>query len=99
MKLRKRVLLLTISGLSACSYPYGYHDPAPDTCDGAPGCAVSAIYSGVIKTKRRFSLTVLGGTDKTLPSLSSDRFAMPLVAVKTYICFCVLSICAPSTII
>tara|TARA_R110002012_G_scaffold226278_1_gene398407 strand:- start:288 stop:554 length:267 start_codon:yes stop_codon:yes gene_type:complete len=51
MKLRKRVLLLTISGLSACSYPYGYHDPAPDTCDGAPGCAVSAIYSGVIKTK------------------------------------------------
>lgn len=26
-----------------------YYSP-PDTCDGAPGCAVSAIIEGVIKT-------------------------------------------------
>ncbi|WP_166422885.1 hypothetical protein [Paraglaciecola sp. 20A4] len=36
--------------LSACSTPYGYHSPAPDTCDGAPGCAVSAVVSGLLKT-------------------------------------------------
>ena len=37
--------------LSACSTPYGYHRPAPDTCDGAPGCAVSAVVSGLLNTK------------------------------------------------
>ncbi|WP_041713709.1 hypothetical protein [Paraglaciecola sp. T6c] len=53
MKIRTLLILLTISGLTACSYPYGYHAPAPDTCDGAPGCAASAIFSGVVKTKPR----------------------------------------------
>jgi len=37
--------------LTACTTPYGYHDPAPDTCDGAPGCAVSAVVDGIFKTK------------------------------------------------
>ncbi|GAC05288.1 hypothetical protein P4S73_12975 [Paraglaciecola sp. Hal342] len=51
MKNQMLVVVSALVTLSACTTPYGYHDPAPDTCDGAPGCAVSAIYSGVIKTK------------------------------------------------
>ncbi|GHE89062.1 hypothetical protein [Thalassotalea profundi] len=34
-----------------CSNTPNYHNPAPDTCDGAPGCAASAILSGILQTE------------------------------------------------
>ncbi|QHJ10186.1 hypothetical protein FX988_00398 [Paraglaciecola mesophila] len=51
MKNKMLIVLGAIVALSACTTPYGYHDPAPDTCDGAPGCAVYAVYKGITKTK------------------------------------------------
>ena len=45
----KRVLAsLFILSVSGCSNSPDYHRSAPDTCDGAPGCAVSAIIDGII---------------------------------------------------
>ena len=37
--------------LFGCSNLPNYHRPPPDTCDGAPGCAVSAIIDGIIYTE------------------------------------------------
>jgi hypothetical protein len=34
--------------LLGCSNSPGYYRTAPDTCDGAPGCAVWAIFLGII---------------------------------------------------
>ncbi|OUR79818.1 hypothetical protein A9Q75_11460 [Colwellia psychrerythraea] len=37
--------------LFGCSNSPNYYRPPPDTCDGAPGCAVSAIIDGIIYTE------------------------------------------------
>jgi hypothetical protein len=37
--------------VSACSSKSNYYSP-PDTCDGAPGCAASAIIEGVLRTDK-----------------------------------------------
>jgi hypothetical protein len=34
--------------LLGCSNSPGYYRSPPDTCDGAPGCAVSAVIDGII---------------------------------------------------
>ena len=34
--------------LLGCSNSPGYYRSPPDTCDGAPGCAVSAVIEGII---------------------------------------------------
>ncbi len=45
----KRILTsLFILSLFGCSNSPNYHRSPPDTCDGAPGCAVSAIIEGII---------------------------------------------------
>lgn len=35
----------------SCSNSPNYHRSPPDTCDGAPGCAVSAIIDGIIHSE------------------------------------------------
>ena len=44
------VVFFSLSMLG-CSNTPGYYRSPPDTCDGAPGCAASAIFDGVIHTK------------------------------------------------
>ncbi|GAA5142870.1 hypothetical protein [Thalassotalea piscium] len=46
------LIILAISFLQGCSNIPGYYRSPPKTCDGAPGCAVSAIFDGAIHTKR-----------------------------------------------
>lgn len=53
--------------LLGCSNSPNYYRPAPDTCDGAPGCAVSAVIGGVIHTKpapKKCSEMIGGKKDK-----------------------------------
>jgi hypothetical protein len=37
--------------LLGCSHSPGYYRSSPDTCDGAPGCAVSAIFKGIVHSE------------------------------------------------
>jgi hypothetical protein len=53
-EMMKRILLIgVVTLLIGCGTQQNansnYYSP-PDTCDGAPGCAVSAIIEGVLKT-------------------------------------------------
>ena len=44
------VLLLSILSLG-CSHSPGYYRSPPDTCNGAPGCAVPAIIDGLLHSE------------------------------------------------
>jgi hypothetical protein len=44
------VFLISLLSLG-CSNSPGYYNSPPNTCDGAPGCAVSAIIDGIIHSE------------------------------------------------